>query len=192
MPPGPFKNLFGLLRPQGGQQQNTAVFDPSANALKTYGNAGTNLDVLRAMNFFGGQASATGFESLQDILNLRGATDPMLFNQSLADIALTGQRSQDAIQGQLAALNLGGSGIGQGLAAASAAATDRGRARAIAEENRAREERMREDLLLLRQLLFDPTIALRTGNPLQGVNQPSDLEKVLGIGTGIAGAIAEF
>jgi len=182
-----FENLGGLrqgqsgLQPQTAQQGNTFQ-TPSFNPA-----AGSPAD----------QSKAQGMDTLLQILQSQGATDPMLMNQILSGISRDTAQQQRFTAGQFAQGGAQNSGVGQAIAAAQGMAGVDQTAQVRAQEAQRQEQRMREDLGLLMDLVYGPELAReemanqRAIAHIQKPDEPSDLEKFLGIGGDLLGAASQ-
>ena len=131
-----------------------------------------------------------GFDTLLQILQGQGKTDPALFNKQLAGIAQGTQANQTNQQGNLSRLGLSGSGVGQALNAAIGQSGVEQASTATAQENALQEQRKRQDLQLLYQLLLQPGLdagAISAGIQ-PGAKGPSDLESGIAAGTSLIDA----
>lgn len=105
---------------------------------------------------FSGPGLKAGLNTLMEILGNQGQISPAMRNIQLSDISRGTQVAQDQALGNLAAANLQNSGVGQAiLASIGQAGADR-RAQTLAQFDREAEDRMRQDLGLLFQLLLGP------------------------------------
>lgn len=164
-------NLLGRIQPK--ERQNipaTPTYPANTSAQDFYdlitqavekprpagkGAAATMLRNLRGASTY---TLPTGFANLAEIIASQGRTDPMRLNQQLVDISRSTGATQQAVEGQMARSGLGGSGLAPALTAAVGAGGARQRSEAIAEENRMTEERRRQDLMLLYNLLINPSL----------------------------------
>ena len=103
---------------------------------------------------------ATGMGTLQQILSSQGATDPRLFNQQSAGISRDTQSLQQALQGSLARSGMMGSGVGLMANAAIGQAGANQQAGLRANEAQLQEQRKRQDLQLLMQLILGPSFQM--------------------------------
>lgn len=147
--------------------------------------------VARTQAQFAPELTQTGFQTLLDILQSGGRTDPAAFNLELADISRAFGQAGESLQGRLGAAGLTGSGLGRALGASLESAGGEALARRRAQENQLAEERRRSDLGLLQALLLNP--AQDIGSQLLQARlaraaQPGLGGQLLTAGLGAAGA----
>lgn len=97
-------------------------------------------------------------QGLDELLQLRGRTDPAAFNLDIADIERRAQTGQRAVQAEAARAGLTGSRAFTALGTAVGEAGRERVSRRRAEETRLAEQRFREDLQRIVQLFVDPTL----------------------------------
>jgi hypothetical protein len=103
----------------------------------------------------------TGYQNLLDILASNGQTDPARLNLQFQGIDRGTEANQQAATGRLAGAGLEGSGLGQALQAAIGQSGTAQKSQAQANENALAEQRRREDLQLLYQLIIGPKLTKR-------------------------------
>lgn len=134
-----------------------------------------------------------GYENLYDIISGQGRTSPTQMNLDLADISRTTQGQQDDLQGRLAQMGFGRSGLGAALGTAIGQSGAERRSRRMAEETQLAEARNRQDLQLLLDLIINPTnqaFATRSGISM-GQQQASSQKQGSALGAlGTAAGIA--
>lgn len=140
---------------------------------------------------FGSRALPAGYSTLLDILSNQGRTDPRQMNLDLADISRTTQGQQQDLRGQLAGAGFERSGLGAALGAAIGQSGAERRSRRISEETQLAEQRKRDDLQLLLDLIINPqqqAYATSQGVSLQNMqNKRDDRDKMIALlGTALA------
>lgn len=164
---------FGRPRYPGEQQQISPIGGTPLATLrdKAQLHPGFNFFDLWSDKYFPGYMQSTapaefGMGTLFDILKSQGKTDPRLMNQNIAAIDRGTSQQQGALQGFLANAGLQGSGVGQALGASIGQAGQQRQSNLRANEAQLQEQRKREDLNLLMQMLINPQMdwaALGTG-----------------------------
>jgi len=105
-----------------------------------------------------GSPSASGMNTLRQIMGSQGATDPRLFNMQSAGISRDTQSLQQALQSSLARSGMQNSGVGV-MAGASLGQAGADRQMSLrASEAQLQEQRKRDDLQLLMQLILGPSL----------------------------------
>jgi hypothetical protein len=107
------------------------------------------------------QLKQAGFQSLFDMLQNNGRTDPAQMNLLFNNIDYGVQANQQGTTGQLAGAGLEGSGLGQALLGAEGQAGVQTKANAQAEDNQRAYERQLQNLALLYQMIIGPGVARR-------------------------------
>jgi len=116
----------------------------------------TTIPILGNFLTGGGPALDQGLGNLLDILRGQGRTDPQAFNRSLVDIQRGTQGQQQQAQQSMAQSGMQQSGVGQAIQAAIGQGGENRRGAAVANENAMAEQRQREDLRLLLDMLINP------------------------------------
>jgi len=106
-------------------------------------------------------ARQMGLDTLLALLASQGHTDPAAMNMQLTDISRGAEAGQNNLDEYLASMGLSGSGVGLATRSAIGASGTAERSRAIAEENRLAEERKRQDLALITQMILGPRLTRR-------------------------------
>ena len=99
---------------------------------------------------------STGGQTLAQILQSQGKTDPRLFNMQSAGISRDTQALQQALQGSLARSGMQGSGVGLAMGTSIGQAGANQQAGLRANEAQLQEARKRSDLDLLMQMILGP------------------------------------
>lgn len=133
-------------------------------ALRQAYRAGQGSDVQWPGGRLANRAMRRGFQSLFDIISSRGATDPRLMNEQELSIRRDTEAQQQAFQQALAASGMGGSGVGLASYGAIGAGGAGRLATMKASEAALAEERKRQDLELLLNLIINPRLAYRAQN----------------------------
>ena len=135
----------------------------------------------------GSLAPYLGQATLTQLLLGQGKTDPQAFNRQLSAISQGNNQQQGNVQAILAQRGLGGSGVGQALGAAVGQAGQAQLAGARANEAQMTEQRKRDDLGLLLDLIVNPSlnaasIGLGQGNINQQRSDQIRAQKQAGYG----------
>jgi len=144
----------------------------------------------------GNQALSAGFRNLLDIIKSQGRTDPRLFNEQLLSI----RRGTEAAQGQtgesMAATGMDQSGVGQAIQAAIGQGGENRVAAATAQEQAAAEQRKRQDLMLLLQLIIGPQLQKRSQDlgvsQLESAQSAAQAQQQAAMFASMLGAAASF
>lgn len=143
-----WKGYWEWLATQKGGLPANAIL---SNYLRDFGAKG-----FTGLMPFAGISSNLGGATLAQILESQGATDPRLMNQQIAGIQRGTQSQQAGVQGELARRGLGASGLGQALSASVGQAGEGRIADRRAQEAQTIEQRKRDDLGLLMQMILQP------------------------------------
>jgi len=189
-----FKDMFkGLPGMSGGWQQSSPFLRPGGQMQQANTTGMTPTSVPQGLDpaALGKLSEQQGMETLLQILQSQGATDPTMMNQILSGISRDTATQQRFSQGQFAGAGAQNSGLASAISGALGQAGIDQQAQVRAQEIQRAEQRKRDDLGLLMELVLGPQLNReQMANNIAVANasrppEPSDLEKYLGIaGTG--------
>lgn len=137
------------------------IFNKNLGQRRNAGQISTQIgvDALLPIGYAAGGIAPFAYQNLADIIASRGKTDPAALNRDVAELSRTSQVAADDLEGQLAALGLGGSGVGAALKQSILQGGREKVADRRAKETQLAEERFRSDLGLYLDMITNPALA---------------------------------
>ena len=146
---------------------------------------------------YGGTGMGLGLSTLNEILFNQGKTDPAAFNRDLLANSRNTEAQQQAVRGSAASRGLQNSGANNAIeAAVGAAGADREGAMR-ANETQLAEQRKRDDLMLMLQLIINPSLTgsgIAAGSEAQfaQMNQQNKGAEIGGLASILASIFGNF